>query len=588
MTRRRIPRQEYTAYAATVLQSGEIAWDFGNALRMGDDVTLGGRIQHMGDLDFADISDNTLASRIVLVGGATYGTMIRDDTLNDGNVASYPLAIAKSRNGIFYRRDPNDLWLHQFGAPLNGTDNDAPAFNAALAYMSAFGGRKLNLDARPIVIGSQVFIGDFAPWIAGQSFVEGPNWSLSGGTRMKVNGSGFTPFRITGTQARGARVSDIIFYQDHPPLSGPTWSPTVYDPVFDLVDMFGGMTFESCAFVGIYDAIRSRNGGRLKLDWVRGQIFHTLLDIDTAYDVVRIEGGLQLYPYMSAEARYMKWQQDNAVPLLIGRCDGLFVEDVFGFAANKLIRLYDAGNGVCTKFSFGSVYGDFCKTTVSIEGDNIRGHFDYLSCDGQDYGSPGTAYPGSVGILQSGAAPYITIDAFESNYTAGPVIDYSGGAGNIYATSALMLNFGVAAVRFATTGASRTVEFAMLPFIAGAVTTIVNAGGVGTVVLTGARNAVSGGVNTVRLFDSTTGNGPTVAPAGTDTNIQLNLASKGAAPVSIVNPLQLPSVTVATVASTYPPATYPRSLVYLSDGASNKKLAICDGSAWRYPDGTTV
>lgn len=36
------------------------------------------------------------------------------------------------------------------------------------------------------------------------------------------------------------------------------------------------------------------------------------------------------------------------------------------------------------------------------------------------------------------------------------------------------------------------------------------------------------------------------------------------------------------------PTAYPRHLVYVSDGTSNKRLAISDGSAWRFPDGAVV
>jgi len=47
----------------------------------------------------------------------------------------------------------------------------------------------------------------------------------------------------------------------------------------------------------------------------------------------------------------------------------------------------------------------------------------------------------------------------------------------------------------------------------------------------------------------------------------------------------LPSYTVATLPSA---ANNARCLIYVSDGTSNKRLAISDGAAWRFPDGAVV
>lgn len=49
--------------------------------------------------------------------------------------------------------------------------------------------------------------------------------------------------------------------------------------------------------------------------------------------------------------------------------------------------------------------------------------------------------------------------------------------------------------------------------------------------------------------------------------------------------IQLPSYTVATLPDA---ATNVRGLVYVSDGTSNKRLAVSDGTNWRFPDGNIV
>lgn len=82
---------------------------------------------------------------------------------------------------------------------------------------------------------------------------------------------------------------------------------------------------------------------------------------------------------------------------------------------------------------------------------------------------------------------------------------------------------------------------------------------------------------------------------GVDTNGILNIDvatfnHRGVA-VALVNgpiftlPPRLPSYTVATLPSA---ATYVRGLIYVSDGVGNKRLAISDGTNWRWPDGAIV
>jgi hypothetical protein len=92
-------------------------------------------------------------------------------------------------------------------------------------------------------------------------------------------------------------------------------------------------------------------------------------------------------------------------------------------------------------------------------------------------------------------------------------------------------------------------------------------------------------VNYLQATGAITGTGPLITVTGSDTNAALRLSAKGTAPVSALSPLQLPSFTVATVPAA---ASYPRALIYVSDGTVNKRLAISDGAAWRWPDGAVV
>lgn len=98
-------------------------------------------------------------------------------------------------------------------------------------------------------------------------------------------------------------------------------------------------------------------------------------------------------------------------------------------------------------------------------------------------------------------------------------------------------------------------------------------------------NATGTPGNFVRVNATASGGTPQLLAQGTDTNVALQLSAKGTAPVSSTNPLQLPSHTVTTLPSA---SLHPRSLIFVSDGTANKRLAISDGTSWRWPDGAVV
>lgn len=70
---------------------------------------------------------------------------------------------------------------------------------------------------------------------------------------------------------------------------------------------------------------------------------------------------------------------------------------------------------------------------------------------------------------------------------------------------------------------------------------------------------------------------------GTLTFQAANLSFSGLSVFTL--PAVLPTYTVATVPSA---ATYVRGLIYVSNGTANKRLAISDGTSWRFPDGAVV
>jgi hypothetical protein len=98
-------------------------------------------------------------------------------------------------------------------------------------------------------------------------------------------------------------------------------------------------------------------------------------------------------------------------------------------------------------------------------------------------------------------------------------------------------------------------------------------------------NAVATPVNFVRINGAGGGAPPQITAQGADTNVNLLLLGKGTGAVQAGSPLQLPTYTVATLP---PAATYPRCMIYVSDGTANKRFAVSDGTSWRWPDGAVV
>jgi hypothetical protein len=141
---------------------------------------------------------------------------------------------------------------------------------------------------------------------------------------------------------------------------------------------------------------------------------------------------------------------------------------------------------------------------------------------------------------------------------------------------------------------------------------------------------VASAVNHVRVYGSAAGAATAIGPNGTDTNCGLSLFAKGAGTVGFYtsglfstalqvavthtasanrwitltgsnggNPRistsggaldigAIPTLPTYTVATLPTASTYTRGLIYVSDGTANQRLAISDGTNWRFPSGAIV
>lgn len=98
-------------------------------------------------------------------------------------------------------------------------------------------------------------------------------------------------------------------------------------------------------------------------------------------------------------------------------------------------------------------------------------------------------------------------------------------------------------------------------------------------------NATGTPGNYIRADATASGGTPRFIAQGSDTNVALQLAPKGTSFVDSAAPFRLPTYTVATLPSA---TTFARCLIYVSDGTTNKRFAVSDGTSWRWPDGAVV
>lgn len=109
-------------------------------------------------------------------------------------------------------------------------------------------------------------------------------------------------------------------------------------------------------------------------------------------------------------------------------------------------------------------------------------------------------------------------------------------------------------------------------------------------------------VNWIEIGTSAASDTPSIIANGPGANVQMIIATKGTSTgnlrggastvltwssvnIGVTRPLLLASFTVATVPAA---ATHPAGIIYVSDGTTNKRLAVSDGTNWRWPDGAIV
>ncbi len=285
--------------------------------------------------------------------------------------------------------------VRDFGAVGDGVANDAPAIQAAINALGSAGG-VVNLGARTYRLASPIVVNTGAVRLTGQGFTEGGNPGT--GTWLTVDQTTFTPFTFNATAARGSVVTNLAVRQQHGATQNASWAPTGYDWFFRVQDCLGGVDFDNILLSGVNRGIYIRNSGRSDLRRIRGQVFTAGVEIDEAYDVVRLMN-IHFWPFWSTNDHVVRWQQANGDAMIFRRVDGVFVDQSFVLGYRTMFRFASSAAGYTQKFSIGQAYADFVRHGVLIEAAGTDGQIDSMSVQCEIFNANGAPVTGSVGVL---------------------------------------------------------------------------------------------------------------------------------------------------------------------------------------------
>ena len=427
-----------------------------------------------------------------------------------------------------------------YGAVADGNTDIGPALNAIAAKLGSTASSNVIYFPNGVYrLATPVTFAGTAPMLVGQGFTQGPG-AAGTGTWIKIDQTGFTPITFSGTNARGAKVRDLAFFQTHP-APGAGWAPTPYDYVFRIQDALGEVTFHNVLFAGVNRGIYADNSGRLNIEDVQGQFYTTGVEIDDCFDIPRIQR-LHVWTFATSAPSVVSYQQAHADAVLMRRADGIFIGDLFALGMYSALHLSSGANGVTTKAYVSNLYADFVNHGVLIDGAGSDIQLANVTSQNNDQTNSGTTLPNGHAIWVNTNNATMQIANLYSKLTAGPSVQVDGfgnrvNIGNLRANTFGTPGAGTPAIFASDTGVNPGNQVYLgnkeqLQGVAPLVlfNTSTNSGRQRFVMM----NDVGGGSqNEARAYTAGGGSAPQVAAIGADSNIDLNLNGKGSSGVRL-------------------------------------------------------
>lgn len=371
--------------------------------------------------------------------------------------------------------------IRQFGAKGDDVADDTAAVQAAFAC----GVRHIYIPSTPAAykLTSQIDVNDSIV-VTGDS-VE-PYYAIDvNGSNTRGQGSWFhlahtgVGFHLNpGERSTGIEFTGIGTFRDQTvPTTGP-FVPLVCDYDF-FVEYAADTKFDNICLLNPYKGIRfkSLTQGRIFINNLVGQPFHTGLFIELSYDICRVHN-IHFWPYWSYAQKVWDWQMANTVGVRSHRSDNPFYSNIFtifhhigflidgdttNYTTNKLKLVngdFDiGGNGIVVAAGGRGHTGQYTNITSQGASDYPGANVGFLcqgdSCDLDFVNADFRNFRGSAFRIENGycrmAIHNLTATDWNLAAAGWPAV-YADQYCNVKVTGITRFNGGGGALRYAGTG----------------------------------------------------------------------------------------------------------------------------------------
>lgn len=181
------------------------------------------------------------------------------------------------------------------------------------------------------------------------------------------SGAGFNCANSNGSNfVATVRFEKIGTYRNHTNTVTTGWTPTVFG--FDFVCNNCDMIIEDVMMLNAYRGINVVNGnaGRLTVNNLRGQWFSVGINVDVAYDTVRLNN-IHMWPFWSNDSNVTNWQQVNTICVAFNRCDNPQISNMFSIYTNVALGIYQNAQGTTSKIHVTNMDNDFTLNGILVD-----------------------------------------------------------------------------------------------------------------------------------------------------------------------------------------------------------------------------
>lgn len=346
-------------------------------------------------------------------------------------------------------------------ALVDVTVNFQTAVTAAITY-----GHKLkvssgiyNLTAPITITGGLVIEGD---GVSPYKFTIG---TKDAGSWLYFNHTGLG-FNITnaGGVISGITLSEFGTYRNQP-TPAVSWTPLACD--FDVYINNADVYINDLMLLNPTKGIRLDNGGagRLEVNRLRGQAMQVMVDIDTSYDLCKLNN-IHQWAFWKDDANVHAYTMQNLDVIYSKRNDNPFIVNLFSIFARSGIRFGQNINGRTLKLKAVNLdidrgkYGIWIDSTVTS---GVIAMFTNLTTQGE------TGLAGSEMLRIDGAQSTIDFGVIRTDLCGLSVFDIIGANNIVRVQTATLFNYNqdVAAAPAINVAASNFVDFLKNPVISG-------------------------------------------------------------------------------------------------------------------------